>query len=361
MGRFRNRPGMATLSLAALLLPGCQSLTPRPLVSEYEPFARATPAVADGRLRARFLGTSTIAITDGDTTIMTDGFFSRPSIARLFLGAVRPNRLRIEHALLKAGLTRVDAIFVAQSHHDHAMDTAYVAHLTGARIIGSSSTVNIALGSDFKGEIEALGHRSIHKVGLFEVTAFQTPHSSPTPFPGKNTGKLSPYAGVEDYREGGNFSFLVNHPRGRILIVPSRGCREGQFQGVTADVVFLGVGGLFTKPGLMKDHWRESVVRTGARLVIPIHWDNFFRPLHKRMDSLMPGSIEKREALLIALAAEAPPEADIRVERVPDWKEIDLRGIERTARPKDLPLPARPRRCGESRFSDDFNRRPPSR
>lgn len=346
MGRFRRRLGMAAAVLAAPMLPACMSLTPRPLVDEYEPFAKPAPDLPSDRLTARFLGTSTVAISDGETTIMTDGFLSRPSLGRLLLRPVAPDRLRIEHALLKAGLTEVDAIFVAQSHHDHAMDTPYVAHLTGAKIVGSSSTRNIALGSGFRGKFERLWNGSTHKAGRFEVTVFQTPHSKPVPFPGEITEKLSRYAGVEEYREGGNFSFLIKHPSGRVLIVPSRGCWTGQFQGVVADVVFLGIGGKGTNPRLMRDHWAEAVLRTGARTVYPIHWDNFFRPLHKKLAPVLPGSLRKRKAVLEDLAAETG--GAVAVIRPPLWDPIEIGNITgRGSRSEAPPLPSPPRRCGE--------------
>ena len=54
---------------------------------------------------------------------------------------------------------------------------------------------------------------------------------------------------------------------------------EGLLEGVAADVVLLGVGGL---DRLGRDYagryWNETVARTGARRVFPIHWDDFSLP-----------------------------------------------------------------------------------
>jgi L-ascorbate metabolism protein UlaG (beta-lactamase superfamily) len=90
----------------------------------------------------RFLGTATISFDDGHTVIMTDGFFSRPSLARVLFGTVKPNEQRIREALQRAHLTRVAAIFVGHSHYDHAMDTAIVAERTGAISAYKSMGVN---------------------------------------------------------------------------------------------------------------------------------------------------------------------------------------------------------------------------
>jgi L-ascorbate metabolism protein UlaG (beta-lactamase superfamily) len=342
MQRFAKGLAAAALIVGASGLVACLPLARRPLVDSYEPLeADGAPAPSSG-LRARFLGTSTIVLTDGETTIMTDGFLSRPSLGRLALLPVTPNRVRIEHALLKARATRVAAIFVAQSHHDHAMDTPYVAQLTGATIVGSESTRNIALGVGFRGKTETLGHGSRHSFGRFRVTAYKTPHSSPKPFPGKIDEKLSRRAWIEDYREGGNFSFFIEHDLGRVLIVPSRGCWTGQFKGLRADVVFLGIGGLFTRKSLMRDYWEETVVRRGASKVIPIHWDNFFRPLDRKLKPLFGGSFNRRMEILEELAG---GKVDLVLPRA--WEEIPL-----DVKPRDPNQPpprsetGPPRPCG---------------
>lgn len=340
MKRFRT---MAVLAVA-FMLSACLPLARRPMVTDYmkEPPPRQTGQAA-GKLTARFLGTSTIVISDGKTTIMTDGFLSRPSLGRLMLLPVSPRFRRIETALNRAKVTHVDAIFVAQSHHDHAMDTPYVAQRTGAKIVGSESTRQVALSVGFPGRIETLRHGSRHDVGKFHVTVFQTPHSKPTPFPGEIAEDLSRRAWVEDYREGGNFSFLVEHPRGRILIVPARGCRIGQFQGVKADVVFLGIGGLGVKEKLMIDYWKEAVEQTGAKSVFPIHWDNFFRELREPLEPVYRRGLRKKWKALEKLAG-----GGVKLDRPFLWNPLPLATYRMEGPLARVPIEARPvRRCGQ--------------
>jgi len=45
----------------------------------------------------------------------------------------------------------------------------------------------------------------------------------------------------------------------------------------------------------------ETVEKTGAKLVIPIHWDNFFSPLDKPVTE-MPELIENTEIVFFKLA-----------------------------------------------------------
>ena len=89
-------------------------------------------------LKVTFLGVSTVLLDDGETALMTDGFFSRPDFFRLVLG-VSPNESRINKALAAGKITSLDALLVAHSHHDHAMDVGVVAMKTGAIVIGTRS------------------------------------------------------------------------------------------------------------------------------------------------------------------------------------------------------------------------------
>ena len=50
--------------------------------------------------------------------------------------------------------------------------------------------------------------------------------------------------------------------------------------GAEADVAYLGVGQLgIQSDDYIETYWRETVRATGARRVVLIHWDDFFRPL----------------------------------------------------------------------------------
>ena len=106
----------------------------------------ASACFAQAQLSAQFFGVSTVSVSDGEHTVMTDGFFSRPDYIRLVLG-VSPNEDRINRALAAGKITSLDALLVAHSHHDHAMDAGVVAKKTGAIVIGTRSAANIAIGS----------------------------------------------------------------------------------------------------------------------------------------------------------------------------------------------------------------------
>lgn len=232
-------------------------------------------AAAKPGLRAVFFGTSSLSLTDGVHTVMVDGFFSRPSLWRL-LTRFSPDTDEIAFALRKAP-PRVDAVFVAHSHHDHAMDAGLVAIQTGALVLGSESTLNLARGQGTpESRLRRLQVRSPLQIGKFRVTAFETPHSPDPVNPGFIAEPIHTPAKLSDYRMAENFSFFVEHPLGKVLIVPSANYTPGIFDGIQADMVVLGIGALGKQSAeFVETYWSEVVRKTGATLVFPVHWDDF--------------------------------------------------------------------------------------
>lgn len=256
--------------------------------STIETAKAAAPSNQSGRLIVRFMGTGTISFDDGNTIIMEDGFFTRPGLVTVIAGKVSPDQKRIDDAIFKAGLFKVAAIFVAHSHYDHALDAGTVALKTGATVIGTSSTANAAAGAGLPFNRTRIIHDGdTFSYGRFTVTAFETPHSPDPSSPGTISQPLKTPARQTEFKEGGNFSYLVRHGSRRILVIASANYRPEAFKNVAADVVFLGAGtlGKQSKEFIAK-YWEESVRQTGAKLVIPIHWDNFFESLDQPLRPL---------------------------------------------------------------------------
>ena len=127
------------------------------------------------------------------------------------------------------------------------------------------------------------------RLGAYEVTLIESHHSPPDRFPGVIDGPLSPPVKVSAYRCGEAWSTLVHHlPSGRrLLIQGSAGFGKGVLTGQRADAVYLGVGQLgVLPPSYLLEYWNETVRAVGARRVILIHWDDFFRPLSKPLRAL---------------------------------------------------------------------------
>ena len=256
-------------------------LSNRPDISAFNSLKTLTKASNGPELRATILGVSTLLLDDGTTAILTDGFFTRPNSRQLLLEKIAPDTALIEKTLQRAGITRLAAVIVNHSHYDHAMDAPEVAARTGAMLIGSESTANVGRGWGLP-ERQIAVHRAgdVVTFGRFRITLLPGRHV-PSPFTGGEIAEpLKPPVRANAYLEGGSFMVLAEHGDKRILINASAGFVPDAMQGRKADVVFLGTGQLGKRPAsYMEDYWRETVERPGARRVIPIHWDDFTRPL----------------------------------------------------------------------------------
>lgn len=230
-----------------------------------------------GELRAQFFGTSTILIGDGRSVLLIDGFFSRPAWWRLLALPIAPDDSRISDAMSRGQISAVDAIFVAHSHHDHALDSARVAGLSNAVLHGSDSTLNIARGEGLPpGQMRLMQPGKPIQIGDFTITAIEALHSPGAVFPGIISEPLALPARLPRFKEAQNYAFHFRHPGGNVLVIPSANFIPGGLAGVKADVVFLGIGGLGKQSdAFIRTYWEETIVSTGAKRVIPVHWDDF--------------------------------------------------------------------------------------
>jgi L-ascorbate metabolism protein UlaG (beta-lactamase superfamily) len=249
------------------------------------------PAAASGApLTVMWLGVTTLLLDDGSSALMTDGFFSRPSLARVALGKLSPSAARVDGCLARAKVTRLDAVMPVHTHFDHVLDSALVADRTGAQLVGGESAANVGRGYGLAEDrlVVATSGEPI-RLGAFEITPVHSHHSPPDRFPGEITAPVVPPVKVSAYRCGEAWSTLVHHlPSGRSLLVQgSAGFVKGALAGWRADVVYLGVGQLGVLPeSYLVDYWTETVRTVGARRVVLIHWDDFFRPLSKPLRAL---------------------------------------------------------------------------
>ncbi|MFC6152793.1 MBL fold metallo-hydrolase [Nocardioides yefusunii] len=270
------------------------------------PVADPVAAAAGSVLQVAWLGVSTVLVTDGTSAVMTDGFFSRPSLLRTGLAPLVPDRARIEHALDRMGILALDAVLPVHSHYDHVLDSATVAARTGADVYGGTSTLNVVVGHGLPPErVTVVESGETHEVGGFEITLVESSHCPPDRFPGEIEEPVMIDDRAREYRCGEAWSTLIHHPATgrRLLVQGSAGCVPGALEGQQAEVVMLGVGQLgVQEDAYVEEYWNETVGRVGAKVAVVVHHDNFFRPLDAPLRAL-PYAVDDLDVTLQRLEA----------------------------------------------------------
>ena len=249
------------------------------------PVATSTGESAE-RVSVTWLGITTLLFDDGETQILTDGTFSRPDLFDVISQRrIYSDVATINYALAEFRMDRLAAIVALHSHFDHAMDVGLVANRTTAVVLGSESTANIARGANLPvDQYQILANGETRQFGNFTITLIESRHApigigGQPGFPGSINEPLEQPARVRDWKEGGAWSVLISHPQGTALVQGSAGFIEDALPEKSADAVMLGIAGLSS---LGKDYvgqyWRETVVRTGAARVYPIHYEDFTQP-----------------------------------------------------------------------------------
>ena len=248
--------------------------------------APPAPAENSASVTATWLGVTTLLFDDGETQILIDGFFSRPTLLDSVLRrAVTNDVATINYALHEFGMRRLAAIIPVHSHYDHAMDVGAIANRTSASVLGSESTANVARGAGVPpDQIIITDSEQVYSFGNFKVRLLPSRHApigwgGGAPLPGTIDEPLTLPQPVGAWREGGSFSIVIEHPQGTTLVQGSPGYVEGALEKVSADVVMLGIGGLTTLDEEYAEQlWLETVTSTGADRIYPIHFDDLTRP-----------------------------------------------------------------------------------
>lgn len=262
----------------------------RPDIARYSDRFDVPAATAGGGLSVTWMGVATLLIDDGSSALLTDGYFSRPSLPRVAAGKVAPSPARVDGCLTRAGVSRLAAVIPVHTHIDHVLDSALVADRTGAQLVGGESAANVGRGYGLPEDrlVVAVSGEPI-RLGAYDVTLVESHHCPPDRFPGVIDAPLVPPVKAAAYRCGEAWSALIHHLPSdkRLLIQGSAGFVTGALAGRHADAVYLSVGQLGLQPrSYLLDYWAETVQAVGARRVIAIHWDDFFRPLSKPLRAL---------------------------------------------------------------------------
>jgi L-ascorbate metabolism protein UlaG (beta-lactamase superfamily) len=244
-------------------------------------------------IQFRWLGVGGVELRVDDQILAIDPYFTRIPLWRMVFGRVRP-----DHALIADQIPRCDFVLVTHAHVDHLMDVPDVARNTGAVALGSPNTCRLLEASGVPAQqIREIAAGDRLTLGRFRVEVLPADHPTiagwcPFQYTEKRSGSFSgllppdprPPLRARDYAMDRCFGFLVEIEGQRLLHCPG--------QAVSAEV-------LTVKPVWARSRYESLLQGARPRVVIPVHWDAFTRPLSEPIRPMLaPFNIKGSEGAL---------------------------------------------------------------
>ncbi len=288
-------------------------LQPSGKLSDFQNWQPQSSSSRSG-LNVKFFGVSTLLLDDGQDQILIDGFFSRPSLSQVLSGPIQSDSVLLRQLIQEHELHRAKAILVSHSHYDHVLDLpALLEMLPETAVIGSPTSLNIARANPKVSpqQLHSVTPRQIQHVNKFQVTAIPSQHTPATAV-NDDLGEelfqpLALPAKFSEFKEGGSFDYLIEHSGHKILVKASTGFIPDQFKNLQVDTLFLGIAQLSRQSNDYQRHYLAETLQTlKPKVVIPIHWDDFFQPLSQPLQFLPRLADDTPKSLnLLIQAAEA--------------------------------------------------------
>ncbi|NLE45740.1 MAG: MBL fold metallo-hydrolase [Chloroflexi bacterium] len=252
-----------------------QATAPRPVCSE----SRAPYPSGNAEVRLRWLGVAGLEVAIDGQVLIIDPYLTRLPVWKVLRGRGRP-----DHQLVAAVIAECDYVLVTHPHWDHLMDVASVACRTGSYVYGSANACRLLTAQGVPAEqvreITAGVGLTLGSMSVDVIEAEHTALAGQSPLTGSLPSELRCPPRITDYRMDSAFSFLIDAGRFRILDWTSASVRGA----VPADVLCVQ---LFRS----RDFFEGLLTMVQPRAVVPVHWDDFFRPLSRPIRPLLPVGI----------------------------------------------------------------------
>jgi L-ascorbate metabolism protein UlaG (beta-lactamase superfamily) len=240
-------------------------------------------ALPDG-LEVEWLGVSGYRISAEGKTLFVDPYLSRVPFADLLRRrSALPDPAMLDRFVHAPG--EVVGVLVGHTHFDHAVDAPAIARRFGCKAYGSDSLVTLmGLHGLAEQTVEVEPYRT-YELGPFEVSFTPSVHSKlllglAVPYDGDLTCEhldgLTPGA----YRCGQVWGISIKVAGVSFYHQGSANLIDEAVRERGVDVFLAGVAGR----NFTEDYWRRIIPRLDPKVVVPTHYDNFFRPLGQRLE-----------------------------------------------------------------------------
>ena len=220
------------------------------------------------QIKLRWLGNAGFEFRIMQTTLIVDPFLTRPKLHQVFFGRVQPDENSLEKYI-----PHCDHILVTHTHFDHCMDAPSIARRTRATVHGSHNTCQLMRAAGLpEAQVHEITCQDEFQIGGIDITVLPAAHPW---LPGYTRGRLTANLRfplrLPAYRMDGCFSFLLQAGGKRMLVwnsTHSQGAPQAD---------------LLTCRAVSGQRWyRELLNDVKPNLILPQHWDDFFRPLSEK-------------------------------------------------------------------------------
>ncbi|MEV4534127.1 MBL fold metallo-hydrolase [Asanoa sp. NPDC049518] len=261
-----------------------------------------------GAATFRWFGTAGWRIDIGARTVLVDPYLSRYETG-LFAGAMNAaTPLTVDKATVDAHVGRPETVLVTHSHWDHFNDVPYIATRTGARVLGTMTTYQLGLASDIpSGQLGLVKGGEVLDFGDYTVEVAGSLHSRNAAYsigiPGVRLSLPPRPATVTDLPEGDTLAYLLSVRNGpSVFFMGASDFVARNVDGMRPDIAMVAMASATTThryvPRLLEALGKPPVV-------VPVHWDNFERPL-ENPPQVAPADRERLDAMITTIRRVAP-------------------------------------------------------
>lgn len=230
----------------------------------------SSPATQGSRTLT-FLGTAGFVLQAAGRTLVLDPYLTRAGLLRLGFGRLTP-----DEAAIQAAIPHADDVLIGHAHFDHVLDGPTLCRQTGARLIGSATTLHIGRAAGLPEAQLILANGPI-SCGPAVATPLPSRHGKVfpgrVPLPGHLSAPPPWPPRFFQLPHGDVYNWHIDVDGARVLHVDSADFIDDELQ--PADILCLcAVGRQYRQ-----DYTRAILARVRPSVVIPCHWDDFTVPL----------------------------------------------------------------------------------
>jgi L-ascorbate metabolism protein UlaG (beta-lactamase superfamily) len=236
-------------------------------------------------LELEWLGVSGYRMTFEGRTLFIDPYFSRVPLSSLLRRRPAVPQKHLIDRFLPTPPGDVVGVLVGHTHFDHAVDAPALAKRFGCPAYGSRSLVNLmALHGIAEQAVEVEPYRA-YELGPFAVTFVPSVHSKlilgvAVPFAGELTCDHFDGLVPSAYRCGQVWGIHIEVAGATFYHQGSADLIDDAIRHRGIDYFLAGIAGR----NFTEDYWSRILRRLEPRVIVPTHYDDFFKPLGESME-----------------------------------------------------------------------------